>query len=101
MKIEKDQMVMFEYISKTREYLDYLEEHITNVFTAYNVVIDKCSNLECIKNQEFMEQLRNEVLYHDISKMSSEELVPYRANFYGTELELFNEGIDFAWENHK
>jgi len=37
-------MEAYEYIKKTREYLDYLEDHIKNVEKAWEILQEKCKN---------------------------------------------------------
>ena len=34
-----------DYIDKTREYLDYVEEHIENVRLSFIELVDKCSSI--------------------------------------------------------
>ncbi len=101
MFINKEQMKGIEYIEKTRDYLDYIEEHLVNIAKAFQEVSEACDGMAWVGDDYTWHTLRNDVLWHDISKFSSEEFVPYRASFYSTETELYNEDFGFAWDNHK
>lgn len=41
-------MIWLEIIEKIREYLDYLDEHLVNVRSAYDDVYQKCNHLKDI-----------------------------------------------------
>ena len=91
------------YIQKTREYLDYVEEHINNVARAWKVVQHKCKDMTFISDDFIWDQLDRSVQAHDISKLSEDELVQYRQKFYpvsgeGARMAI---GFDGAWEHHK
>lgn len=91
-------------IKKTREYLDYLEEHIENVEKSFQYVKEKCSDLEVFKNVELYNLLYNEVTSHDISKLSCEEFIQYRLSFYPIDNEdkkITKVKFDNAQYNHK
>lgn len=100
MAIVKPEMMVLPYIQKTREYLDYVERHINNVSKAWQEVQDKCRNMNFIYDDYIFFRLNGEVSRHDVSKLSSSELVQYRAKFYPTKYE---DDCDFglAWEHHK
>lgn len=93
-------MKALEYIGRTREYLNYLEEHITNVQRAFEEVKGKCKDLRVIYDDYCYWELESAVDHHDLSKISKEEFVQYREKFFPVEGET---GSDFnsAWENHK
>lgn len=92
-----------QYIQKTREYLDYLEEHLNNVQRAYKEVCEACFDSLSISNDaEFRTELERQISEHDLSKFSAEEFVQYRKSFFPIEpKEKLNCGMSTAWENHK
>jgi hypothetical protein len=86
-------------IHKTREYLDYLEEHYNNVQESWKLVQEKCSDMQIMQHRTIIEQ---EVLEHDDSKMSKEEFVQYREAFYPiNDLEKEKSDFEQAWIHHK
>jgi len=100
MFIEKEQMVGLEYIKRTREYLDYLEEHLVNIAKAFQEVSEACDGMAWVGDDYTWHNFRQEVCYHDISKFSEEEFVQYRAKFFPATIELYD-CFDPAWDNHK
>jgi hypothetical protein len=95
---------MLETIKRTRDYLDYIEEHYNNVQKAWFILKDKCWDMDFIKDRDKFEALDRDIKNHDISKLSLEEFVPYRDKFFkGSDFEedLIEERFKFAWENHK
>ena len=84
-----------QYIQKCEEYMKYLEEHKTRVFTAYerffknrirNIVYHINANyIEMSRTYELM--LEEAVRKHDESKYSDEEFNPYRIKYYPTDKE--------------
>lgn len=103
---------MKETIQKTKEYLDYLEEHYNNVQEAW-AILQKTGDgkpFAFLYDDAKFWALDKMVKEHDFSKLSNEEFVPYRKYFYPTENEkkeenpLFSQReieFDSAWENHK
>lgn len=87
-------------IEKTREYLDYLEEHILNVKKAWEEFIEKCKSLRVIWDDYYYFSLLDSVSAHDISKLSENEFVQYRKAFYGCDDEIPYD-MSLAWEHHK
>ena len=87
-------------IEKTREYLDYLEEHILNVEKAWKEVKEKCKDMRFIYDDLFYNTLDKEVEFHDISKLSEYEFIQYRKSFYPADGEGKHDMSD-AWEHHK
>lgn len=87
-------------IEKTREYLDYLEEHIRNVERAWGEVVDKCRGMSFIVDDCKFSFLEADVMSHDVSKLSEHEFVQYRKAFYCCENEPEYDMAE-AWEHHK
>lgn len=98
-------MVGIEYIEKTRDYLDYLENHLNNIAKAFNLVEEKCSRMKFIYDDFEYWKLRQEVEKHDLSKFSSKEFTQYRDKFFPTSNEKNNFDVEIsfneAWEHHK
>ena len=102
MYIEKNQMKATEYIKATRDYLDYLEEHIENVRKAFCEVSDKCKGMWWVSDDYQWHTLRAEVIHHDLSKFSRQEFVQYRDSFYPVRnSDKVNSRMEDAWEHHK
>jgi hypothetical protein len=87
-------------IEKTREYLDYIEEHVKNVQKAWRVMTEKCKHMRFIYDDLFYNSLGGEVECHDMSKLSEEEFVQYRKAFFPTKKEGERK-LGEAWEYHK
>lgn len=97
-------------INKTREYLDYIEEHFNNVILAFDEFAEKSGY-----HEDFLLILKGQILSHDYSKLSEKEFVQYRKTFfptddeegfanrtYGISAKLLNaSSFCDAWENHK
>ena len=96
-----------EVIEKTREYLDYLEDHIKRVNAAWEKIVESCKDMRFIYDDFFFFSINDSIKSHDLSKLSKEEFVPYRRKFYPTENEevLFKDNIEEAFveafEYHK
>lgn len=85
-------------LNKTREYLDYLEEHLINVSKAHSIVTGACGDL---LTEPQLTRLKIEVELHDTSKFSKHELTQYRAKFYPADGEVpIEDEFDLAWEHH-
>lgn len=93
-------MKALEQINKTREYLNYLEEHILNVQKAWNVIKEKCKDLRFMYDDFYYFSIDEEIYNHDVSKLSEQEFVQYRKSFYPTSEESKYD-ISEAWEHHK
>ena len=78
---------MLAVINKTRRYLDYVEGHYKNVQRAWGDVQEKCGGMRFVSDDFVWGLLDAEIKCHDLSKMSVEEFVPFRRNFYPTEFE--------------
>ena len=98
-----DKMAGQNYIEATRKYLDYLEEHLTNVKLAFEELTEACNGKEYWVGDDYTwHTIRADVEYHDISKFSKEEFVQYRDNFFPvTEEDKLNSNFSLAWEHHK
>jgi len=88
-------------INASRAYLDYIHEHISNVNAAFAEVTMACKDLPSIASDQMFPLLKEEVLNHDISKLSSEEFSQYRDAFYPAEGERKVKLADSAWANHQ
>lgn len=102
MFIEQDHMIGQHYINQTRAYLDYLEEHFTNIRKAFQELSEACKGMIWVEDDYFWHSLRNEICWHDVSKFSVEEFTQYRAKFFPTEYDTNNINTNFskAWEHH-
>lgn len=92
-----------DYIDKTREYLDYIEDHLINVAKAFSELSDACDGKEhWVGDDCAWHGLKHEIEQHDLSKLTKEEFVQYRDNFFPV-CDSDKENSDFgnAWENHK
>jgi len=102
MYIEKGHMEADNYIQKTREYLDYLEEHIDNVRKAFCELSEVCRDMYWVSDDYQWHNLRGDIIQHDISKFSRYEFVQYRDSFFPVkESDKNNSCIEDAWEHHK
>lgn len=71
-----------EKIFKTREYLDYFERHYNNVQKAWKVIQEKCGNDFRFMYDDYVWNCINEdVINHDMSKLSENEFIQYRQFF--------------------
>ena len=95
-------MIASQYIKKSREYLDYVDEHIENVRQAFGELTKLCDGMWWVGDDYAWHTLRRQVIEHDISKLSKEEFVQYRDSFYPIcDEDKNNSCFDEAWENHK
>ena len=96
-------MEILEKITKTREYLDYLEEHALNVQLAWEELKMKCQDMRFIWDDFIFFSIDAEIKNHDMSKMSQYEFIQYRRVFFPTELEAKSGKYSMyaAWEHHK
>ena len=101
-----DRMTAQNYIDKTREYLNYLEEHIEYVRKAFIEVSNACDGMAWVGDDYTWHGIRCQVENHDLSKLGKEEFTQYRDSFYpvdGTKTKTGHVAVNFneAWENHK
>jgi len=87
-------------INKTRDYLDYLEEHINNVQKAFKEIEIKCKDMRFITDDLFYHTLHAEVERHDLSKLSEYEFIQYRKAFFPVDGDPKYD-MSEAWEHHK
>ncbi len=82
---------------RSEEYEEYLEQHISGVQKAYDMIKD---NLELSELQ--LEELNNQIRQHDASKYEDEEFYPYLHHFYPSRAGADNEELyDRAWNHHQ
>ena len=93
-------MKAIEYIDKTREYLDYLQDHIINVSRAWIELTDKCKDMRFISDDYVYNSLCDEITDHDLSKLSAEEFVQYREAFFPVDGKD-KKPLGDAWEHHR
>ena len=94
--------MMLNLIKKTRDYLDYIEEHYNNVQKAWKLIQEKCSDMNFITNTYLFNEIDGLVKDHDLSKLSMEEFIPYREKFFPLKSENPDPSrFDMAWEHHK
>jgi len=97
---------MIHEIQKIREYLDYVEEHYNNVQKAWRIVQEKCNGKDFpfLYDDHLFWALDAEIKNHDLSKLSNEEFIPYRKNFFPANHEnkvYAQKDFELAWEHHK
>lgn len=93
----------YAYIKASRDYLDYLEEHLSNVAKAFNELSCACDGKESWVGDDFSWfTLKAEVEAHDLSKLTMHEFTQYRDHFFPTcKEDKENSGFGDAWEHHK
>ena len=96
----ENNMKTLDIIQKTREYLDYLEEHIVNVEKAWKEMQVKCKDMRFIYDDFYHHWIDMQVQLHDVSKLSEYEFVQYRDAFFPLSYEE-KEPLGSAWEHHK
>lgn len=96
-------MRTIEVVKKTREYLDYIEEHIENVSTAWDILCQNCQDMRFIYDDYVYSEIATNIGLHDISKLSKEEFVGYRQFFYPVDktIEKDKDVFNLSWEHHK
>lgn len=105
MAIDLDQVAIE---GKREEYRRYIEEHVNNVKTVWEIILHR-KELRDYINRYSNNTLNEEIISvnienHDRSKYSEEEFEPYRKNFYYVnEEEKEKNLLDFqlAWQHHK
>lgn len=99
----KTEMEAYAYIKASREYLDYIDDHLINVAKAFSELSDACDGKEhWVGDDCSWHTIRHDITRHDLSKLSKEEFVQYRDNFFPvSDGDKENSGFDLAWENHK
>lgn len=95
---------MYELLQKTQEYLNYIEEHYNNVQKAWEILKEKCKHSPFIYDDFNYFTIDELIKNHDLSKLSNEEFIPYRKQFFPTSFEKLadnKEAFDLAWRHHK
>jgi hypothetical protein len=93
-------MQLLEQINQTRKYLDYIEEHVLNVRSAWQEIQAKCKDMNIVYDDFYYKWIDEEVFRHDLSKLSEQEFVQYRKSFYPTDIESKYD-MSEAWKHHK
>lgn len=107
---------MIERNNKEKEYLDYINEHISNVVKCYNSFFVPLLSINTISTKISDTDLKNAITNlgtyintHDASKFSDSEFDPYRQRYYpttkeinadDTTKELIIENYERAWKHH-
>ena len=94
----------YKYLEKIRNYCDYLEDHLNNVWWAWGVLQKKCADMSFVYDDFVFESINSEIINHDVSKFHHLEFIPYRMKFfpvYKNELSEDSDVFDTAWEHHK
>lgn len=82
---------------KELEYMDYIEEHISNVKKAYVLIHDDLYSRFNLNPREMDRRIDT----HDSSKYTSLEFTGYRQYFYPDKGEYKDQGLfDCAWKQH-
>lgn len=90
-----------DWLEKTSEYMDYIEQHVKNVIAAWEELKEALVGVSLIQRPEILDEMDWRVRRHDASKMSEEEFLPYRQHFYPIEGEISDEArFDGAWRCH-
>lgn len=102
MFIEQNQMIGQHLIDSTRAYCDYLEEHFNNIRRAFQELSEACDGMSWVRDDYTWHTIRNEVCWHDVSKFSTAEFVPYRDKFFPGTLTSSGDYPEFpeAWKHH-
>ncbi len=87
------------HTAKIKEYCDYIDEHLRNVAQAWNIVQEKCSDLNVISDDHLFFCIDTMIKAHDLSKISTEEFVPYQRKFFPADGKD-DSGFGVAWEHH-
>jgi hypothetical protein len=96
-------MDCLKYIGKIREYCDYLEDHILNVKKSWEIVQEKCKDLNVIYDDHLYWIIDSMIREHDVSKCAPEEFIQYQRQFFpvGDAPDKQNPEFGQAWEHHK
>lgn len=105
-----------ERLDKEQEYLDYIEDHIKNVYTAYErlmvPLLDKNNISSIVSDEDIHKAVRDlyhEVKEHDASKFGDDEFDGYRAKYHPTAEEAagddeyqfqMNSRYEDCWKHH-
>lgn len=93
-----------EIYAKQKEYISYIDEHITNVKKAWSSIKRSCKTyLAYMCHTSDFNLMEHLIETHDRSKFSAEEFEPYRKNFYpinDEEKENNKDAFEEAWVHH-
>lgn len=96
-------MSVLDKVKKTREYVDYIEEHIINVQRCWKELQEKCigGGFIWLSDDFIFWNINENIKNHDESKLTKEEFTQYRNYFFNADYEERNKA-DFkkAWDNH-
>lgn len=95
-------MLKHYFTEKENKYFNYLQEHISNVQKGFDILIEKCPIIFIGLSNDFMKNLKIQIINHDLSKYREEEFNAYCDYFYGEEKTdcIINE-FDLAWLKHQ
>lgn len=95
-------MHALEALQCTRDMLDRLETHITNVGRAWTEIQEKCPHISVMVDDHLFWMLHGAVEGHDMSKFDAEEFTQYRRKWNPTSYEeaVPVEEFDNAWKHH-
>jgi hypothetical protein len=95
-----EEMKGLELVKQTRKYVDYIEEHLNNVWKAFLEINKKCESMRFIYDDYCYHTLRAMVLSHDLSKFSAKEFTQYRDCFVPLKGQK-DKKLGSAWDHHK
>ncbi len=100
-------MKTLDVIKKTREYLDYLEQHVLNNQKAWKMINQACSDEKFVCDDFMYHTITSLIDEHDLSKLSEQEFVQYRRHFYPVKEDegdyipdVQGNSYDIAWGDH-
>lgn len=95
--------IVINRVNKCREYLNYIEDHYYRVQESWFMLQEKCEDIKFIYDDNIFNWIDTDVKNHDLSKLSHEEFMPYRQNFFATaeECPIHPAVFTIAWEHHK
>lgn len=90
---------------KIREYTHYIDRHLDNIATSWQVLQKKCKDMRFIYDDFVFGMIHAHVEAHDLSKLSPEEFIAYQRNFFPVKAKEGSSSMtpEFraAWEHHK
>lgn len=90
-----------DWIEKTSEYMEYISQHKKNIEFAWCQLRQAITGISLLNRPVIMEQMQDRIRYHDDSKMTEEEFLPYRQHFYPIDGEVVDDAnFQRAWELH-
>ena len=115
--LEQNENISTELENNTKQYMEYLEKHITGVVEAFKkyfipLVDNYKDSLGIYSNHDFILAIKTKALSidkHDLSKYNDIEFYPYRQHFYPTteeqnasdeDKQIWEEKYEEAWKHH-